>query len=359
MRSKTVSYFAWTAIILTTTVACSLITGAGQEVRSPEATATAEIFTDIDTYYVSNQGDDNADGRTPKTAFQTLGQALEVVQPGNDILILPGTYNEALKLEESGNSSAPITIRGGGGVAVFDGQRNMAIGFWCEGCTNFVFENLEIRNYTDIGIGIYFGSDTIMRNLTVHNNGFDAQLVDWEIEGYGIHVDESQGIIIENNEVYQNGPQPQALDRLMGTGIDVYMCTHCVIRHNQSYDNIGGGILVEDGVNILVEGNEVYANDLDATIEEWWDGGIWIDGGHDVTVRDNIFRDNLGPGIQISDEDDQQPYGYVVDNNVSAGNYYGIYIWNFGTSDFPPENVLRMSNNQITGNTRQDAWIVP
>lgn len=76
-----------------------------------------------------------------------------------------------------------------------------------------------------------------------------------------------------------------------------------------------------------------------------------------MTVRNNIFRDNKGPGIQISDEDDQEPYGYVLDGNTSTRNYYGIYIWNFGTTGLPPENILRMSNNQIYGNTRQDIWI--
>lgn len=47
---------------------------------------------------------------------------------------------------------------------------------------------------------------------------------------------------------------------------------------------------------------------------------------HDVTVRNNIFRDNIGPGIQISNED-QQPYGYVLESNVSRGSLYGIYIF--------------------------------
>lgn len=356
---RSIFCFAWIIIILMITMACNPITSGGEEIRSPEATAPSEAFASTNDYYVSNKGDDAAEGRTTETAFRTVSRALEVVQPGDAILILPGIYHEALELEDAGNSRAPITIRGEGGVAVLDGQRIMTIGFWCESCTNFVFQNLEIRNYTDIGIGVYLSYDIIMRNLTVHHNGFDAQLTDWEIEGYGINVDESQKITVENNEVYQNGPQPQLLGRLMGTGINTYMCTACVIRNNRSHDNIGGGILVEDGENVLVEGNEIYSNDLDATVEEWWDGGIWIDGGHDVIVRDNAFRDNLGPGIQVSDEDHQQPYGYVIENNVSTGNYYGIYIWNFGASDFPPENTLRMSNNQITGNTRQDVWIVP
>ena len=144
---------------------------------------------------------------------------------------------------------------------------------------------------------------------------------------------------------------------MLGTGINTFMCTDCVIRNNHSYENVGGGILVEDGVNVLVEGNEVIANYLDATEDEWWDGGIWIDGGHDIIVRNNEFRDNLGPGIQISDEDHQQPYGYVLENNTSRNNYYGIYIWNFGTSELPPESVLRLTNNLFQDNSVQDVWI--
>ena len=227
-----------------------------------------------DAYYVSNQGNDDNDGRTRETAFRTIGRALETIQPGGTILILPGTYHEALTLENAGSSNEPITIRGEGGMAVLDGQETLYIGFWCENCSNFVFENLEIRDYTDIGIGVYLSSKITMRNLKVHHNGFDAQLVGWEIEGYGIQVDESQKITVENNDVYQNGPQPQVPGRLMGTGINTYMCTDCVIRNNRSYENIGGGILVEDSINVLVESNEVISNDLDASAEEWWDGGI-------------------------------------------------------------------------------------
>lgn len=64
---------------------------------------------------------------------------------------------------------------------------------------------------------------------------------------------------------------------------------------------------MEDGINVLVEGNEVFNNDLDASADEWWDGGLWVDGGHDITIRNNSFRGNLGPGIEISDEEIQNP----------------------------------------------------
>lgn len=325
-------------------------------------------------YFVSMNGNDNNDGSSENSPFRTIARAFEVVQPGETICVLAGTYYESLTPENIGSSSAPITlkgegnstaldgknstIQGGNHSTVLDGQREKALGIWCENCKNLVFENLEIRNYTDIGIGAYLSSDITLRNLKVHNNGFAVQLKDWELEGYGIDVDECSNVFIAENEVYQNGPNPQTLDILMGTGINTFGCTNCTIRSNRCYENIGGGMLVEDGVNVLVEDNEVFDNDLDASVDEWWDGGLWVDGGHDIVIRNNTFYGNLGPGIEISDEDFQEPYGYILENNTSYENYYGIFIWNFGTDDWPPENIIKRSGNQFYNNSRKDIWIV-
>jgi parallel beta-helix repeat protein len=157
----------------------------------------------------------------------------------------------------------------------------------------------------------------------------------------------------------QDGPNPPVFpDRLLGTGINTFGLTHAIIRNNLSHDNHGGGILVEDSVDVLVEGNEIYGNDLDAwDADRWWDGGLWLDGGRDVVVRDNVFHDNLGPGIEVSDEDGQSPTGYVLEGNISTGNYYGIYIWSFGSSDWLEAEILERNNNDFSGNTRRDVWI--
>ena len=308
-------------------------------------------------YYVSMQGNDQFDGLTEATAFASLGHAIKVVKPGESIHILSGTYFEALMLENIGSAESTITIRGLGAKPIFDGQRSATIGFWCEKCKNLLFDNLEFTNYSDIGIGVYLSTGITMQNLKIHNNGFAPQLTGWEIEGYGIDVDTSQHATIKNNEVYCNGPDPRPFGTL-GTGINTFKCTDCVIQNNYSYENIGGGMLVEDGVNVVVEGNEIGANYLDATEDEWWDGGLWVDGGHDIVVRNNLFINNIGPGIEISDEELQKPYGYVLENNVSTGNYYGIFIWNLSKDDtWPDESILNRSGNQITQNTIKDVWI--
>jgi len=324
-------------------------------------------------YFVSKNGSDDNDGRSENTAFKTIGRAFEVVEAGETIYALAGIYNEDLVLENIGGSAAPITLKGernsasmngrgspvreGNNLTILDGQRKEAFGIWFEKCRNLVFENLEIRNYTDIGIGFLECSEITLRSLTVHDNGFAVQMKSWELEGYGIHIDECDNVSVAENEVYRNGPNPQK-DILMGTGINTFGCRDCTIRGNRCYENIGGGMLVEDGVDVLVEDNEIFNNDLDASVDEWWDGGLWVDGGHDITIRNNTFYGNLGPGIEISDEDFQEPYGYVLENNTCYENYYGIFIWNFGSNDWPPQNIIKRSGNNFYNNSRKDIWIV-
>ena len=213
---------------------------------------------------------------------------------------------------------------------------------------------LEIRDYRDIGLRVVLSDQITLDRLRVHHNGFSPSI--FEVEGYGLDLDESSNLTVENNEVYHNGPDPRT-PISVGTGINGFAISQSVIRNNRSYDNIGGGILVEDSTGVLVEGNQIFDNDLDVSADEWWDGGIWLDGGSNVTIRGNTFTNNRGPGIEISDEDIQRPFGYVLENNTSTGNYYGIYIWNFGSTDFPPDSVLRRSGNTFSGNSRQDVWI--
>jgi hypothetical protein len=313
---------------------------------------------DTTVYYVSPTGDNKADGMSQNTPFRTIAHALKRVKPGGTVFIMAGTYSESIGLDGCGSNAGIITITGLDTMPVFDGKNKETISIFCENCTNLIFQNIEIKNYTDIGIGGSYCSGITFQYLKVHENGHAVQLVDWELEGYGIHIDESEKITIQYNDVFRNGPEPKIFpDFLMGTGINTYAINNSVIQNNKSHHNIGGGILVEDSYNVLVECNVVYNNDLDATVDEWWDGGLWLDGGYDVTVRKNIFRDNMGPGIEISDEDFQKPTGYVLEGNICIRNYYGIFIWNFGTKDWPDKKVLNRRCNTFEANSVQDVWI--
>lgn len=309
-----------------------------------------------DSYYVDPSGNDEADGRTPATAFATIGRALDVVVAGQTVRIRPGTYTESTRVSLHGQSGRPIRVTGDGGRPVLSGGRRLSFGLWLEDSEHVTVDNIEIRDFTDIGLVAVLSRGVQLGHLVVHHNGF-RPTIGW-VEGYGLHLDESTEVTVEASDVHHNGPDPRT-PTTVGTGINCFAIHDSIIRNNRSHGNNGGGILIEDSTNVLVEGNQIDGNDLDVSVDEWWDGGIWLDGGRQVTIRNNVLRENLGPGIEISDEDRQAPTGYVLENNVSTGNYFGIFIWNFGTTSFPPPSILQRSGNQFTGNSRRDVWIEP
>jgi Right handed beta helix region len=65
---------------------------------------------DGSTYYVSADGNDSNDGRSPQTAWQTLAEVATVaLQPGDSILLRGGdTFSGPLKTAGSGTAGAPI-----------------------------------------------------------------------------------------------------------------------------------------------------------------------------------------------------------------------------------------------------------
>lgn len=312
-----------------------------------------------DIIYVSTDGSDDNAGNSINAPLKTIAKALCNATPGQTINILPGTYKESVILGLFGSDSAPITISGiddgSGQPVILDGDRCLTMGIGIGESQNFIIENIEFQNYTDEGLYVFISSSVIIRDCVFTSNGFESIEPDFNGEGFGLIVVDTSDVTIENNEVFKNGPGPKA-KAIMGTGIDTFAMSDSVIRDNSSHDNIGGGILVEDGVNVLVENNLIENNDLDATAEGWWDAGIWIDGGYGITARGNTIRNNLGPGIQVSDEDLQYyndpkaSYGYLVEDNIITGNYFGLYTFNFGQCPLPPTDILIWQNNTLENN---------
>ena len=61
------------------------------------------------TYHVDGKsGDDARDGDTPATAWETLGHAVEMVLPGDTVIVHPGVYHEHVQLRRAGTAEQPI-----------------------------------------------------------------------------------------------------------------------------------------------------------------------------------------------------------------------------------------------------------
>lgn len=152
----------------------------------------ATLQVSATNYYLSTTGSDGNDGKSRETAFATLGAALQVVQAGDNVYILPGTYQITeeqisatsdpykivFNMNKSGELGKPIRYIGlteDGERPVFDmsavnptGYRVTA--FYVTG-SYLVFRNFEV-----IGIQVNITDHTQSENFRIrngHHNTFD------------------------------------------------------------------------------------------------------------------------------------------------------------------------------------------
>ncbi len=305
--------------------------------------------------YVSPNGSDTNDGLTSATPLQTLAKALCNAQAGQTVYLLPGTYNESVILGNFGDAASPITISGvlqDGIRPVIDGGQTKTFGIAISDSKNFVIENIQFQNFTDAGLYVQLTEGLTIDNNIFNNNGFHSINPDADGEGFGVAVVDIKNLDMKNNEAYANGPEDAVLAQdILGTGIDMYNVDTGTVTNNHSHDNIGGGMLVEDCKHVTVSGNELNNNMLWGG---YWDGAIWIDGCYDISVTNNNIHDNLGPGLEVSDESLQFPYGscrYTVTDNTITDNYWAIYTFNMTQCPLPDSVYLVFENNTISGNS--------
>ncbi|NLZ63949.1 MAG: hypothetical protein GX902_09085, partial [Lentisphaerae bacterium] len=75
------------------------------------------------TYHLSPNGDDQADGLTPQTAWRSMKKACLAACAGDTFLIQPGSYYDELAPMHGGKPGQPIVFRRNGpGQAIIDGQ---------------------------------------------------------------------------------------------------------------------------------------------------------------------------------------------------------------------------------------------
>ncbi len=313
-----------------------------------------------DVLYISPEGDDSNPG-TDSAPLGSLAYALCNLVPGQTLNIAPGVYEESVIMGAFGDSHASIVIRAhqeGDERPLLEGESTRSIGIALVESTNIIVEGLEFRNYLDEGLLILEGSNFIIRDNKFTANGRASVDPDLDEEGFGVNVLGASEVLIEGNQAADNGPNQERWENYaLGTGINTYGNRNVIIRDNYVHGTIGGGILVEDSENVLVENNRIEENQLDAN-GDYWDGGIWVDGGANITLQGNQISNHNGPGIVLSDEDVQYPeasYGYVVKKNEITRNLVGIWMWNWGMC--PVEgSIVSLQQNQLDGNDDGETW---
>ncbi|MFV0258760.1 MAG: right-handed parallel beta-helix repeat-containing protein [Acidimicrobiales bacterium] len=256
-----------------------------------------EVDTDPATRYVDpTNGDDNADGQTPTSAWSDLQTAMDRLIPGETLYLMSGEYRGSTEpgvahyvMRTDGSEDAWITLAAGPGaspVVVADDGNGISIrGDYVE------VAGIEVRGEGFDTVNDY-GWGMLIRNshhVRLRNNHIHDMAVG------GISSVESANLEILGNEVHDNsfwGPE-------QGSGISIW---HSVDR-GQPAD--------PDGYHDRIIGNTVYRNenkvfsvfrDHDAITDG---NGIIVDQSKETgytgrtLVANNVVFDNGGRGVLV------------------------------------------------------------
>ncbi len=291
-------------------------------------------------------------------ACPTIQAALNQATAGNTISVNGGVYSEKISFPTGGTAGNPITLQATTGHhPVIDGtgvpgSDMILIDGTSVAKNHIVVRGLEVRNNLGVndGSGVRIlgsGTGIEIRDNEIHNMTGDHAM---GITVYGTKPTAIADLVIDGNVIHDCEPaQSEAL--ALNGNVDGFEVTDNVIRdvNNIGIVCIGGETDIQPNPTLacrngLIKGNTVIrANSI---YGGGFAGGIYVDGGRDVVVENNVVT-GCDLGIEIGAENSGQVASNVkVRNNIVYENEKaGIVFGGYSSS------VGRANDNQFRGNT--------
>ena len=296
-------------------------------------------FADI--LYVATNGNNQrsrAQAQNRSTPWRTIQRACNQARPGDEVVVLPGEYNQNVRIRKSGRANREITFRSERhhGARLFGS-------FSTEDQSHITITGFDVTNFSSTGQtkGIDF---VRCHHVTVRN----CRVRD--CFGGGIGFDQSDWILCEWNVVHHNA----FFNPGQHSGISVYQPQYrgnddrrfgVIIRNNTCFNNRnfvnnvdfgrptdGNGIVVDDFFNEQQPTGNRVPYDRETTIENnlCYDNGgqgIHCFMSQNVRIRNNTCRNNLGSfdfGGEVTVSESERVYVY---NNIliSAPNRFAAF----------------------------------
>lgn len=302
--------------------------------------------------------------------FVTISDAILKANPGDQVRVRPGVYDEALVIDKpleiigegrlgevvvraaekrviqfqaAAGRIHNLTIRQMGGkfYAVNISQGRLAIegcdissqGLACvgihDGATPVIGGN-RIHDGKQAGIMIYENGQGLIEGNEIYDNAFAGIEIKTggnpTVRGNRIHDGKQSGVsvyengqgVIENNDIYGNA----------NSGVVITTGGNPTVRSNRIHDGKQSGVYVYENGQGLVEDNDIYGNAF---------SGISIKNGDNPTVRCNRIKKNIRYGVQVRDKGSG-----IFERNVLSENGKGAWY----ISDDSKPNVKRTNNQE-------------
>lgn len=255
-------------------------------------------------FYLSPDGSDSNDGTLPSQAFGTFNFAANRLLPGDELLVLEGTYEELFRSDTAVFITAKGTAEEWIRITAFPEHDVVVLGpernaFKLEGAEYVELSNMELVGTGDdlLGAGVHIEDPSHhirIRNMVVH--GFPAG---------GINVTGSSHIEIAYNEVFGNAN----FHVTQHSGISLWRPANLGFDDDESgYSNYVIGNTVYDNRN-LVESKDGVLTDGNCIILD--QGNLTGYNGR-TFIGNNICFGNGGRGVNIH----ESAHADVVNNTI-------------------------------------------
>ena len=290
--------------------------------------------------------------------FMLIQNAINVVRPGDSVLVDPGTYNQSINFggkaivvtSTSGKDSTFLMGDGSDNIVTLQGGedsstilRGFTIKFAPESAVYTENAAVSILNCDILrchGTGVRIENSNgpaVIRNCLIERCDYP--------EGGGVRFKSSSGII-----EYCNILHNYASSR--GGGIFVHGSSNVIIRYNticdNSTDGMGGGLYVFDGDDFRIYNNTFYDNQVhtsDPSTSPVSGAAIYTYTDGNVDVRNNIIVEN-GPGVGIMSP--QVYEGHLYEYNdvyLNTDSNYCYVVPGIGTISADPMFVDPVSDD--------------
>lgn len=298
-----------------------------------------------DFYVDSAGGDDSQDGRTPESAWKSLGKVNEMTfSPGDRILLKTGSiWSGQLQPKGSGTADNPITLSsyGNGPKPILNGGGLAGGTVYLINQSHWVIQNLEVTNTAPergnvFREGIFVenaGAGTIegirIADNYVHDVSGSFRYAGGDPHAFGgitvyaggAGTDRFDGVVIEGNMVERVGRTGIVVWDQVWNGAG-YSSENVVIRQNYVKESDSDGILTFGVDGGLIEYNVVESAGIYSEPGEFnGTAAIWPTRGKNNVVQFNeAFNtykpegDGQGFNLDIDTKDSIVQYNYSHDN---------------------------------------------